>query len=213
MLGIGGGEQRKNQPYKCPASTQKCFRWEITNSSFLFPLTKYASCPLFFVIRWNWNLHWGRRTPILKITVDFSLKNKAETHWLTPTGFIIWFSILQNKLLLSFSSSSSPQWTLIPEYMVFNTELYKYPVKPRTNYSYILHTKFFICSIMKPLSALHSRYITFCFARDECLRCQMQRSPRLYSWTTDSMQKRTQWDTFSQIAIFVHSGCQKSAAK
>lgn len=32
-----------------------------------------------------------------------------------------------NNLPLSFSSSSSPQWTLIPEYMVFSTEPYKYP--------------------------------------------------------------------------------------
>lgn len=32
---------------------------------------------------------------------------------------------MQNNLPLSFSSS--PQRTLIPEYMVFNMELYKYP--------------------------------------------------------------------------------------
>lgn len=32
---------------------------------------------------------------------------------------------MQNNLPLSFSSS--PQWTPIPEYMVFNMKLYKYP--------------------------------------------------------------------------------------
>lgn len=117
LLGIGGGEQEA-KPLVDALHPQKYFQRDITNSSFPCPLKKYASFPLFSVIRGNWNLHWGPRIPVLGTTVDFSLKNKAEAHGLTPTGSIIWFSILQKNLPLSFSSS--PQWTLIPESMVFS---------------------------------------------------------------------------------------------
>jgi len=70
---------------------------------------------------------------------------------------------------------------------------------------------------MKHISALHSRYITSCFARDKCLKYQIGRteSGRLgpYSFDHRLDSEQIQYDTFSQITIFIHSERKKYAAK